>query len=72
MDAYIISISVIQGSEVHSRYMHVAMLPDTGTKAAAKQWLLDNVWDDLQDEFPGRTPSDFRVDYLKMNHLDNL
>jgi hypothetical protein len=69
MDTYIVVISEIVAGTIHFRAWHTVSLPPTGTAAAARDWLLAEVWPNLQEEYPGRTVADWRVDYIQLTEL---
>jgi hypothetical protein len=69
MDTYIVVLSEIVTGELHFREWHTVSLPATGTLAAARAWLLSEVWPSLQEQYPGRTVADWRVDYSKLTEL---
>ena len=66
MEAFIVTIAELVDGVPHIRRVEFKMLPVPGTVAAARTWLQNEILPELQEQMPGRTASDFQVNYIQL------
>ena len=70
-DVYLVVISELAYGGTHVRRTLPVPLPATGTLAAAKTWLKNEVWPDIVAEKPSADPANYRVDFLQLTNITN-